>query len=93
MSVRQNSQLISNVIPLHSVNETSATHRDLRDSQPIFNCHHVGKPLRPRSAGSAELQRRGFQLYERFRPDEPLGEPGWGAMGELEMTKVRGAGE
>ena len=29
----------------------------------------------------AELQRRGFRLYERFRPDVPAGESGWGAKG------------
>ena len=34
-----------------------------------------------------ELQRRGFRLYERFRP----GESGWGAKGELVLAKVRAA--
>mgnify|MGYP000399673814 CR=1 FL=1 len=38
-----------------------------------------------------ELQRHGFRLYERFRPDVPTGESGWGAMGELDLAKVRGA--
>ena len=38
-----------------------------------------------------ELQRRGFRLYERFRPDVPAGESGWGAKGELDLAKVRGA--
>ena len=38
-----------------------------------------------------ELQRRGFRLYERFRPDVPAGESGWGAQGELVLAKVRGA--
>ena len=38
----------------------------------------------------AELQRRGFRLYERFRPDVPRGESGWGAIGELDLAKVRG---
>ncbi len=36
----------------------------------------------------AELQRRGFRLYEMFRPSVPR-ETGWGAMGELDLDKVR----
>ena len=39
----------------------------------------------------AELQRRGFRLYERFRPEVPAGESGWGAKGELDLAKVRAA--
>lgn len=38
-----------------------------------------------------ELQRSGFRLYERFRPDVPKGESGWGAAGELDLAKVRAA--
>ena len=38
-----------------------------------------------------ELQRRGFRLYERFRPEVPAGESGWGAKGELDLAKVRAA--
>jgi hypothetical protein len=38
-----------------------------------------------------ELQRHGFRLYERFRPDIPAGESGWGAKGELDLAKVRRA--
>ena len=30
-----------------------------------------------------ELNRVGFRLYERFRPDVPEGAQGWGAKGEL----------
>jgi hypothetical protein len=43
------------------------------------------------SVEPAELQRRGFRLYERFRPDVPTGESGWGAKGDLYLAKVRGA--
>jgi len=42
------------------------------------------------SVEPADLQRRGFRLYERFRPDVPAGESGWGAKGELDLAKVRG---
>ena len=38
-----------------------------------------------------DLYRRGFRLYERFRPSAPKGESGWGAKGELDLSKVRGA--
>jgi hypothetical protein len=37
----------------------------------------------------ADLYRRGFRLYERFRPGVPAGESGWGAKGELDLAKVR----
>jgi hypothetical protein len=36
-----------------------------------------------------DLNRRGFRLYEAFRPGVPAGESGWGALGELELEKVR----
>jgi hypothetical protein len=37
----------------------------------------------------ADLRRRGFRLYERFRPSVPAGESGWGAKGELDLAEVR----
>jgi hypothetical protein len=40
----------------------------------------------------ADLYRRGFRLYERFRPEIPAGEAGWGAKGELVLVKVRTSG-
>ena len=36
-----------------------------------------------------ELHRRGFQLYERFRPGVPAGERGWGALGVLDLATIR----
>ena len=36
-----------------------------------------------------DLYRRGFRLYEQFRPSVPAGESGWGALGELDLAKVR----
>jgi hypothetical protein len=36
-----------------------------------------------------DLYRRGFRLYEQFRPGVPAGESGWGALGELDLAKVR----
>jgi hypothetical protein len=43
------------------------------------------------SQGLDELYRREFRLYERFRPEVPAGESGWGAKGELDLRKVRNA--
>jgi hypothetical protein len=37
----------------------------------------------------ADLHRRGFWLYEQFRPGVPAGESGWGALGELDLAKLR----
>src|SRR5215213_4794136 len=37
----------------------------------------------------ADLHRRGFRLYEQFRPSVPAGESGWGALGELDLAKLR----
>jgi hypothetical protein len=38
----------------------------------------------------ADLYRRGFRLYEQLRPSVPAAELGWGALGELDLAKVRG---
>ncbi|HVN54398.1 MAG TPA: hypothetical protein VMT46_08715 [Anaerolineaceae bacterium] len=43
-------------------------------------------------AGSLEpaaLERRGFGLYEEFRPEVPEGTRGWGATGELDLDRIR----
>jgi hypothetical protein len=39
----------------------------------------------------AELNRIGFRLYERFRPEIPHGSPGWGAKAALEIEKILSA--
>ncbi|WP_458097979.1 hypothetical protein [Roseomonas sp. WA12] len=47
-----------------------------------------------RLAGSMapdELNRKGFHLYERFRPEVPADVRGWGAKGELDLAKIRSA--
>ena len=38
-----------------------------------------------------ELNRVGFRLYERFRPEVPDGAQGWGAKGELRLERIREA--
>jgi hypothetical protein len=38
-----------------------------------------------------ELNRIGFRLYEKFRPEIPPGNTGWGAKAELHVTKIMGA--
>ena len=40
-----------------------------------------------------ELNRVGFRLYERFRPEVPADVKGWGAKGELDLAKIRKAAE
>jgi hypothetical protein len=36
-----------------------------------------------------ELSRRGYALYEQFRPEIPEGTRGWGAAGDLDLDKIR----
>jgi len=43
------------------------------------------------SLPAEELNRVGFRLYERFRPDVPEGAQGWGAKGELRVERIVGA--
>ncbi len=43
------------------------------------------------SLAPAELNRVGFRLYERFRPEVPEGAQGWGAKGELRLERIREA--
>jgi len=38
-----------------------------------------------------ELNRIGFRLYEKFRPEIPPGAAGWGARGMLEVEKILAA--
>jgi hypothetical protein len=40
---------------------------------------------------AAELNRIGFRLYERFRPDVPLGNAGWAAKAVLEVDNILAA--
>jgi hypothetical protein len=39
-----------------------------------------------------ELNRRGFRLYEAFRPDILVSAKGWGAEGVLDLPRIRQAG-
>jgi len=43
------------------------------------------------SLSPEELNRVGFRLYERFRPDVPDGAQGWGAKRELRVERIRAA--
>lgn len=40
-----------------------------------------------------ELNRTGFRLYERFRPEVPQDVKGWGAKGELDLETIRTAAD
>ena len=39
----------------------------------------------------AVLNRIGFRLYERFRPEVPPGNKGWGAKAALEIARILAA--
>ena len=39
----------------------------------------------------AELNRIGFRLYEKFRPDVPYGNEGWGKRAVLDVEVIRAA--
>jgi len=41
----------------------------------------------------AQLETRGFSLYEKFRPQIPEGKKGWGAKGELDLDLIRRLGK
>jgi hypothetical protein len=36
-----------------------------------------------------ELEAKAYELYEAFRPAVPEGQKGWGAMGELDLVRIR----
>ncbi len=40
-----------------------------------------------------ELNRIGFRLYEHFRPKVPKDVKGWGAKGDLDLARIKGAAE
>ncbi len=44
----------------------------------------VAAPLPPEV-----LNRVGFPLYDRFRPEVPVGAEGWGAKGALRIERIR----
>jgi hypothetical protein len=42
-----------------------------------------------KSLTPAQLEARGFSLYEKFRPKIPEGKKGWGAKGDLDLDLIR----
>jgi hypothetical protein len=44
------------------------------------------------SLSPGDLAARAYELYEQFRPAVPAGMKGWGAMGELDLDKLRSLG-
>jgi hypothetical protein len=40
------------------------------------------------SLSTDELNEQAFHLYERFRPEVPADEKGWGAKGVLDLDKI-----
>ncbi|HQR20421.1 MAG TPA: hypothetical protein PLE54_00475 [Burkholderiaceae bacterium] len=46
-----------------------------------------------RALPEEDLDRRAYELYERFRPDVPAGTRGWGAAGVLHLARIRSAAD
>jgi hypothetical protein len=44
-----------------------------------------------RTIDPEELNRVGFRLYEHFRPEVPTDVRGWGAKGEMDLERIKGA--
>jgi hypothetical protein len=40
-----------------------------------------------------QLESKGYDLYEKFRPEIPEGKKGWGAKGELDLDYIRSLAE
>lgn len=47
---------------------------------------------RARRFSPQDLAQRAYGLYEAFRPEVPAGTRGWGAMGVLDLARIRSAG-
>jgi hypothetical protein len=45
-----------------------------------------------RSMSAPEIAAQADELYERFRPRVPAGEPGWGAEGKLDLDRIERLG-
>ncbi|TPX10051.1 uncharacterized protein E0L32_001248 [Thyridium curvatum] len=51
----------------------------------------MGKALESWRGDEGELDKSAFHMYERFRPQVPKGQQGWGRKGELHLSKIEGA--
>ena len=40
-----------------------------------------------------QLEKKAYDLYEKFRPEIPEGKKGWGAKGELDLDYIRSLAE
>jgi hypothetical protein len=40
-----------------------------------------------------QLEKKAYDLYEKFRPEIPEGTKGWGAKGELDLEYIRSLAE
>jgi hypothetical protein len=59
------------------------------------NLRAAGAPLRKltRAYKPSELVHTAYSLYERFRPDIPAGQKGWGAKGDLDLGLIERLGK
>jgi hypothetical protein len=68
--------------------ESVRTYLDKRFGEHLDEARSALEDL-ARAFTPAQLETRGFSLYEKFRPQIPRGKRGWGAKGELDLALVR----
>jgi hypothetical protein len=59
---------------------------DLADARAAMQ--KLAKAYTPR-----QLDKKAYDLYEKFRPEIPEGKKGWGAKGELDLDYIRSLAE
>lgn len=59
---------------------------DLEDARKAME--HLAKAFPPK-----QLEKKAYELYEKFRPEIPEGKKGWGAKGELDLNYIRSLAE
>ncbi len=104
-SPRETQRLLGRDIPLtHDADGLVLAERDGHPAPPAPVAAYLTRAFGPRlaevraamealadSLEPEELNRTGFHLYERFRPEVPPDVSGWGAKGRLELSRIRQA--
>lgn len=68
--------------------ESVQTYLEKKFGEDLAEVRHAMEAL-AKSMTPAQLELRGFSLYEKFRPQIPEGKKGWGAKGELDLELIR----
>ncbi|MFH1186426.1 MAG: hypothetical protein V1755_15560 [Chloroflexota bacterium] len=67
--------------------EAVKTYLEKKFGEDLAEARRVMEAL-AKSFTPAQLEERGFSLYEKFRPQIPEGKKGWGAKGELDLELI-----